>query len=242
MGSFRFLQGRLDRINKCGLSFIFFIERSHNLFVNRTGGYDVVNDYGFCLLSLSPQSGVGLLIQFQAPREPEPDQRGTTGLKVQAVSGRSGMNYRHRNIARVPVNNVLGSFYFPDGETLLNPLKVMFEPVRHEDRLAVGGFDADGVYTIPMGFHDGSGTVALDATEKEKLVAGNIKSGVEILGVTGTYSGEAITAQSKTVTPATVAQTIQPDSGYDYLSGVTVNAIPYVESDNAAGGKTATIG
>lgn len=102
--------------------------------------------------------------------------------------------------------------------------------------------DVDGVYTIPMGFHDGSGTVSLDATEKEKLVAGNIKSGVEILGVTGTYSGEAITAQSKIVTPATVAQTIQPDSGYDYLSGVTVNAIPYVESDNAAGGKTATIG
>ena len=32
-----------------------------------------------------------------------------------------------------------------------------------------------------------------------------------------------------------------PDEGYDYLSQVTVAAIPYVESDNAAGGKTATI-
>lgn len=101
---------------------------------------------------------------------------------------------------------------------------------------------ADGSYTIPMGFHDGSGTVSLDGTEKEKLVAGNIKAGVEILGVTGSYSGEQITAQSKTVSPTTAVQTIQPDSGFDYLSAVTVNAIPYVESDNAAGGKTATIG
>ena len=48
-----------------------------------------------------------------------------------------------------------------------------------------------------MGFHDGSGSVAIDSTEQDKIVPGNIKSGVEILGVTGTYSGEAITAQSK---------------------------------------------
>lgn len=101
---------------------------------------------------------------------------------------------------------------------------------------------ADGSYTIPMGFHDGSGSVAIDGTEQAKIVPGNIKSGVEILGVTGTYSGEAITAQSKSVTPSTTTQTVQPDSGYDYLSAVTVAAIPYTESDNAAGGKTVTIG
>lgn len=97
-------------------------------------------------------------------------------------------------------------------------------------------------YTIQSGYHDGSGSVSIDSTEQSKIIAGNIKDGVEILGVTGTYTGEGVTAQAKTVTPYTTAQTIIPDSGYDYLSQVTVSAISYVETDNSAGGKTATIG
>ena len=73
--------------------------------------------------------------------------------------------------------------------------------------------------------------------------AGNIKQGVTILGVEGTMSGtEGVNAQSKTATPAITAQTILPDAAYNYLTQVTVNAIPYVETDNAAGGKTVTIG
>lgn len=96
-------------------------------------------------------------------------------------------------------------------------------------------------YTIQNGYHDGSGKVSIDSTEQGKIIAGNIKSGISILGVTGTYAGEAVTAQAKTVTPTTSQQVITPDSNYDYLSQVTVNAISYVETDNAAGGKTATI-
>lgn len=97
-------------------------------------------------------------------------------------------------------------------------------------------------YTIPMGFHDGSGTVSLDATESAKIVAGNIKSGVTILGVEGTFAGETVTAQTKSVTPTMSAQTVLPDEGFDYLSQVEVAAIPVTYSDNAAGGQTVTIG
>ena len=103
----------------------------------------------------------------------------------------------------------------------------------------------DGEYTIQQGYHDGSGKVSIDATEQAKIVADNIREGVEILGVTGTMSGqEDVKAQSKTVTPTASAQTVTPDTaqGYNYLSQVTVNAIPYVETDNSAGGKTITIG
>lgn len=98
-----------------------------------------------------------------------------------------------------------------------------------------------GIYTVPQGYHDGSGTVSIDSTEQSKIIASNIKSGVIILGVTGTYTGEAISAQAKTTTPTSSQQVITPDSGYDYLSQVTVYAIPYVETLNAAGGYTATI-
>lgn len=98
-------------------------------------------------------------------------------------------------------------------------------------------------YTVPLGYHDGSGKVSISSTEQAKIIATNIRQGVTILGVEGTMSGqEDVNAQSKTVTPATTAQTITPDTGYNYFSQVTVNAIPYVEAPNSAGGVTVTIG
>ena len=102
--------------------------------------------------------------------------------------------------------------------------------------------EVSGSYAIPNGYHDGSGSVAIDGTEQAKIIPANIKSGVEILGVQGAYAGEIVSAQSKSVTPCTTAQTVLPDNDYDYLSQVNIEAIPYVETQNAAGGITVTIG
>lgn len=100
-----------------------------------------------------------------------------------------------------------------------------------------------GKYTVPQGYHDGSGKVQIAEAEQAKLIAANIREGVTILGVEGAMSGsEDMKAQAKSVTPKATAQEILPDENYNCLSQVTVAAIPYVESDNEAGGKTITIG
>lgn len=101
----------------------------------------------------------------------------------------------------------------------------------------------DGSYTIPQGYHDGSGSVSIASADQAKLVPANIREGVEVLGITGAMSGsEDVKAQAKTATPSSSQQVITPDTTYNYLTQVTVAAIPYVEAPNAAGGTTVTIG
>lgn len=101
----------------------------------------------------------------------------------------------------------------------------------------------DGAYTVPQGFHDGSGKVTIDANEKAKLIPDNIREGITLLGVVGAMSGmEDAKPQAKTVTPTFEEQQIVPDAGYNYLSQVTVGAIRVTRSNNNAGGTTVTIG
>lgn len=109
---------------------------------------------------------------------------------------------------------------------------------------AVEGYinDKTQPYMIPAGYHDGAGSVGIASAEAAKIIASNIKSGVEILGVTGTYAGDLIKGQTKTVTPTKDGFTVVQDEGYDYLASVVVNPIPYAVTDNTAGGQTVTIG
>ena len=82
-----------------------------------------------------------------------------------------------------------------------------------------------GTVAVPSGYTTG-GTVSIDSTEQSKIVAGNIKLGVVILGVTGTYSGEAITAVAITTVPFITEKTytaadIAP-SGTTYYSDTSL--------------------
>ena len=114
------------------------------------------------------------------------------------------------------------------------------------NRGAVTGYisDVSSPYTIAAGYHDGSGSVGIDSTEAGKLINTNIKAGITVLGVTGTYAGEPVSVETnKNATPSWSAQTITPTSPtYDYLAQVTIAAIPYSETSNVGGGLTATIG
>lgn len=101
-----------------------------------------------------------------------------------------------------------------------------------------------GQYTVPQGYHDGSGKVGIVKTEQDKIIPANIRQGITILGVPGNMSStEGANAQQKTVTPSFAQQVVSPDSPtYNFLSQVTVAAIPVTEIDNDAGGVTVTVG
>lgn len=108
----------------------------------------------------------------------------------------------------------------------------------------------DGTVNVPEGYTPG-GTVAIDDTEKQKLVANNIRQGVTILGVEGAMSStEGLKSQAKEVTPTKSEQVVTPDSGYNALSQVTVKKIPdqYItttdataEADDIKNGETAYV-
>lgn len=102
-----------------------------------------------------------------------------------------------------------------------------------------------GQYTVPQGYHDGSGKVSIASAEQAKIISENIRQGVTILGVEGSMTGtEDAVAQTVSVTPSASAQTVLPDTseGYNYLAQVTVAAIPVTSTENSAGGITMTIG
>lgn len=75
-----------------------------------------------------------------------------------------------------------------------------------------------------------NGTTLMDTTDKT-VTAANLLSGYTALKndgttVTGEYVAPTPSLQSKTVSPSTSQKTVTPDSGYDGLSQVTVNAMP----------------
>lgn len=98
--------------------------------------------------------------------------------------------------------------------------------------------------SIPAGYSDGSAKAVLDSASASALSANNIRQGVTILGVEGTLSPEDdLTVGPVSATPTGSQQVITAASqSLDYITQVTVAAIPYTETDNAQGGVTVVIG
>ena len=103
----------------------------------------------------------------------------------------------------------------------------------------------DSGVAINVGYHDGSGSVALGTADRAALVSDNVRQGITILGVVGNMTGsEDVKATSMTATPYTTSKIYSPTEfgDYNYFSQVTVDAIAYATTSNGGGGITATIG
>lgn len=110
------------------------------------------------------------------------------------------------NTARNTIRNWAVGVGLGTSSDKLNTLATAIEGIDNQGAVSANVKEGE-TYTIPKGYHNGSGTVS---------------------GVAG---GGNYALQSKTVTPTKKQQAIAPDSGYYGLDSVTVNAIPDAYQD-----------
>ena len=105
------------------------------------------------------------------------------------------------SLARNTIRDKLIEFGLAESTDKLDVLATEIDGIAYRGAVSATVQEGD-TYTIPAGYHNGSGTVQ---------------------GVAG---GGNYTLQSKSITPTKSQQSVTPDNGYYGLSGVTVAAIP----------------
>lgn len=116
--------------------------------------------------------------------------------------------------ARDKIRSTLVNWGKAEGTERLDALATTIENIKNNGSVSAQIKEGD-TYTIPEGYHNGSGTVS---------------------GIAG---GGDYNLQSKTVTPTKKQQNVTPDEGYYGLSDVTVAAIPANYQDVSATTATA---
>lgn len=96
-------------------------------------------------------------------------------------------------------------------------------------------------YTIPKGYHNGSGKVAISESEQAKIIASNIKKGISILGVTGSYEATSSSGSSENNCEAYLVDVLNPTVSFKKATG-TIKAYGYAYATTKSqwGGSTTT--
>ena len=98
------------------------------------------------------------------------------------------------------------------------------------------------IYMIPKGYHNGSGKVAISESEQAKIIASNIKKGVSILGITGSYEATASGSISNNNCEAYLVDVTNPTVSFKTTSG-TIKAYGYAYETTKSqwGGSSTTV-
>ena len=95
-------------------------------------------------------------------------------------------------------------------------------------------------YMIPKGYHDGNGTIGIDSSEQAKIIASNIKKGVSILGVTGSY--EATAPGGNNNCEAYLVNVTNPTVSFKTATGaIKAYGYSYATTKSQWGGSTTTM-
>lgn len=84
---FSCFQPCFDGRNQLFLCHVLLFQSCHHILIHRVLGDNVVDGDHLCL-ALPPEASIGLLVEFKAPCQAEPDQNVSTLLDVQTMSGR----------------------------------------------------------------------------------------------------------------------------------------------------------
>ena len=110
--------------------------------------------------------------------------------------------------------NILGVVGDFNGDYIFQDKTAVLSTEETVTYVADGGFNALSSVTVPK----------VTANIDGNIVAENIKRGIKILGVTGTYAPDP-SMSVKYASPTTYQQTIRPDSGYSSMDKVIISAV-----------------
>lgn len=97
-------------------------------------------------------------------------------------------------------------------------------------------------YVITQGYHDGSGTVTIDSAEQAKLVAKNIREGITILGVKGSYEAASSGGSSENNCEAYLVDVLNPTVSFKKASGtIKAYGYAYATTKQSWGSETTTV-
>lgn len=105
---------------------------------------------------------------------------------------------------------------------------------------------ANRSYTISKGYHNGSGSVQISSAEVSKLVSSNIKRGITILGVTGSYQGSTSSSGIQVKTGTTASTSIHTglssiDKFIMYSDSISSEGLINVVYDSSKSAVTLTV-